>query len=255
MSSPLAFWWYPLLFLTGLAAGWVDSIAGGGGLITIPVLLSAGIPPQVTLGTNKFQASFGSFTAASHYTTKGVVSLRDATPGIIYTLIGAVLGTTAVQLMHPDALGWIIPFLLLLIAMYMLFTPAAGVHERPPRLRRRWFYPLFGLALGFYDGFFGPGVGSFWAVAFVSLMGFNLLRATGYTKVMNFTSNIVSFIVFLIGGNVLAGPALSMAAGQILGARLGAGMVVRKGVKLIRPIFLAIVLLTTLKLLYGKISP
>ncbi|MGA9118068.1 MAG: TSUP family transporter [Bacteroidota bacterium] len=255
MSVNLPVWWYPLFFVTGLVAGWVDSIAGGGGLITIPVLLSTGMPPQAALGTNKFQASFGSFTAAYHYADKGVVPLGDVIPGIVFTFIGSAIGTFAVQQVHPEALGWIIPFLLLAIALYMLFTPAAGLHEDRPRFARGWFYLVLGLTLGFYDGFFGPGVGSFWAIAFVSLMGFNFLRATGYTKVMNFTSNIISFVVFLIGGNVYFAPAISMAAGQILGARIGAGMVVRRGVRLIRPIFVTIVILTTLKLLYNRISP
>ena len=224
-----ALWLYPFLFLTALFAGTADTIAGGGGLITVPVLMSLGWSPQDALGTNKFQASFGSLTAASYYTRHRVVPLRDAVSGILWTLAGSALGTWAVQQVDPAALNWIIPFLLLAIAVYMLFSPGAGMHEGAPRMDRSWFYCLFGLGLGFYDGFFGPGVGSFWAVAFVGLMGFPLTRATGYTKVMNFTSNIVSFLVFTAGGHVLFGAAASMAAGQVLGARLGSGMAVRRG--------------------------
>ncbi len=108
--------------------------------------------------------------------------------------------------------------------------------------------------MGFYDGFFGPGVGSFWAIAFVGLMGFDLLKATGYTKVMNFTSNVVSFALFLAGGHVLVTAGLVMAAGQIVGARIGSGMVIARGVKLIKPIFVVIVILTTLKLLYNRFA-
>ncbi len=242
-----------MFFVTGLVAGWVDSIAGGGGLITIPVLLASGMPPTMVLGTNKFQASFGSLTAAYYYTERKVVPLRDATPGVFWTLIGAAGGTYLVEQVHPDALGWIIPFLLLGIAIYMAFSPGSAFTERPPLMTRRWFYSIFGLLLGFYDGFFGPGVGSFWAIAFVALLGFNLTRATGYTKVMNFTSNIVSLAVFIAGGNVLFGAASFMAAGQVIGARIGSGMVVRKGVAIIKPIFLTIVILTTLKLLYARI--
>ena len=238
--------------MTGIVAGWVDSIAGGGGLITVPVLLASGLPPQVALGTNKFQASFGSFTAAYYYSERKIVPLADAGLGIFFTLIGAVLGTFAVQQIQPDALGWIIPFLLLGIAVYMAFAPGAGVHATVPRMARAWFYGSFGLLLGFYDGFFGPGVGSFWAIAFVTLLGFDLTRATGYTKVMNFTSNVVSLAVFIIGGNVQFGAASFMALGQVLGARVGSGMAVRRGVRLIKPIFLAIVILTTLKLLYSR---
>jgi hypothetical protein len=247
-------WIYPVFLVTGLVAGWVDSIAGGGGLITIPVLLASGLPPQMVLGTNKFQASFGSFTAAAYYTNRGIVPLADAWLGIAMTLAGAVAGTCAVQLINPDLLGWIIPFLLLAIALYMLFSPSAGLREGPPRMKRSGFYALFGLGLGFYDGFFGPGVGSFWAVAFVSVMGFSLVTATGYTKVMNFTSNLVSFLVFLAGGHVFFGAALSMAAGQVLGARIGSKLVIRRGSAVIRPILIGVVVLTTLKLIYNRLA-
>jgi uncharacterized membrane protein YfcA len=248
-------WIYPVFFVTGLIAGWVDSIAGGGGLITIPVLLASGLPPQAALGTNKFQASFGSFTAAWYYADRGVVPLADVRLGVAMTLAGAVAGTLAVQRIPPELLGLIIPFLLLAIALYMLFSPSAGIHERPSRWGRRPFYVVFGLGLGFYDGFFGPGVGSFWAVAFVAVMGFKLIRATGYTKVMNFTSNLVSFLVFLAGGQVVFGAAISMAAGQTLGALLGSRMVVSRGASIIRPILIGVVILTTLKLLYNRFFP
>jgi uncharacterized protein len=242
-----------LTFLTGLAAGWVDSIAGGGGMLSIPVLLWMGVPPPMVLGTNKFQASFGSFTASYHYVRKDVVSLRDALPGILWTLVGSAAGAWAVQQLDPTLLGVLIPILLLAIALYMLVVPTLGNEEREGKVRRGVFYAVAGLFLGFYDGFFGPGVGSFWAIVFVSLMGFSLTRATGYTKVMNFTSNIVSLVVFALGGHVLYTAGFSMAAGQIVGARLGSGMVVTKGARLIRPIFIAMVLVVAVKLLLDRI--
>lgn len=108
------------------------------------------------------------------------------------------------------------------------------------------------MLFGFYDGFFGPGVGSFWAIAFVVMMGFNLTKATGHTKAMNFTSNIVSAVVFIIGGKVIYAIGLVMAAGQILGSVVGARLVIKRGVKLIRPVFITIVILTTIKLLYSN---
>jgi uncharacterized membrane protein YfcA len=224
-----SFWFYPILFITGLSAGLVDSIAGGGGLITLPVLLGLGFPPQVALGTNKFQASFGSFTASYHYVRNNVVSIHDAVPGLLFTLLGAAL------------------------AVYTFFTPSLGQADSRQKISRMIFYILAGVGLGFYDGFFGPGVGSFWAIAFVAGLGFNLTRATGYTKVMNFTSNVVSFVVFLAGGFVMFIPGAVMAAGQILGARIGAGLVIRNGARFIRPVFITIVILTTLKLLYNRL--
>jgi len=245
-------WLYPVLFAGGVAAGWIDSIAGGGGLVTIPLLLWVGLPAQMVLGTNKFQSSFGSFTAARHYTREAVVPLQDALPGILFTLTGAALGSVAVQLISGDVLNGVIPFLLLGIAVYLLFTPSLGRSAADPKFSRITFYMLFGILLGFYDGFFGPGVGSFWAIAFVLGLGFDLRTATGYTKVMNFTSNAVSFFLFVAGGHVLFGAGLAMGAGEVLGAGIGSRMVVRRGVKFIRPVFVTMVILTTLKLLYNR---
>ena len=245
-------WLYPVLFAGGAAAGWIDSIAGGGGLLTIPLLLWVGLPAKAVLGTNKFQSSFGSFTAALHYTREGVVPLHDALPGILFTLTGAALGSAAVQLISGAVLTGVIPFLLLGIALYLLFTPSLGQRKAVPRFSRITFYLLFGTVLGFYDGFFGPGVGSFWAVAFVLGLGFDLRSATGYTKVMNFTSNAVSCMIFLAGGQVFFGAGLVMGAGEVVGAAIGSRMVVRRGVKFIRPVFVTMVILTTLKLIYNR---
>jgi uncharacterized protein len=249
MNFDVTLWMYPVLFCGAMLAGWIDAIAGGGGMITIPLLLSLGVPPQMVLGTNKLQASFGSYTVAHHFVSKDIVPLHDAIPGIVATLAGSALGTFAVQQIDPSILNVIIPFLLLAIAFYMLFTPSLGAAATDPRMKRLPFYLLFGLLLGFYDGFFGPGVGSFWAMVFVLVMGFDLTRATGYTKVMNFTSNIVSFVVFAIGGHVLWLPGLVMAGGQIAGARIGSGMVITRGVKFIRPVFIVVVILTTVRLI------
>jgi uncharacterized protein len=249
MNFEVSLWMYPLLFGGAMLAGWIDAIAGGGGMITIPLLLSIGVPPQMVLGTNKLQASFGSYTAAQHFVRRDIVPLADAVPGICVTLMGSALGTFAVQQIDPSILNIVIPFLLLGIAVYMLFTPSLGAAAREPRMRRLPFYLLFGTLLGFYDGFFGPGVGSFWAVVFIVVMGFDLTRATGYTKVMNFTSNIISFVVFALGGQILWLPGLVMAGGQIAGARIGSGMVITRGVKFIRPVFITVVILTTLRLI------
>ncbi len=243
---------YPILLLTGFTAGLIDSIAGGGGLITLPVLLGIGLPPHMALGTNKFQSSFGSFTATYYYIKKGVVDFKDAVPGVIFTFIGAAIGVLTVNQIDSNVLNFLIPFLLIAILIYTLSKPNIGEIDRHPKIKRSTFYAIFGLSLGFYDGFFGPGTGSFWAMAFVGLLGFNLRKATGYTKVLNFTSNIVSFILFLIGGYVVVTAGLTMAVGQILGAKIGSGLVIKKGAKFIRPIFISIVFITILKLLYDR---
>ncbi len=247
-----SFWAIPLLFLTGIIAGLVDSITGGGGLITIPVLLGIGLPPQIALGTNKFQASFGSLTATMYHLRKKNIELHNAWTGIFSTLVGAALGAWAVQQLDANALGKMIPFMLMGILLYTFFVPKLGDLDTTPRVGRTPFFIVAGLALGFYDGFFGPGVGSFWAIAFVALLGFNLSRATGYTKLMNFTSNIISLAVFAIGGHVWFASGIAMGMGQIFGARIGSGLVIKRGATFIRPIFITMVVIIILKVFYDK---
>ncbi|MGA7161322.1 MAG: TSUP family transporter [Bacteroidota bacterium] len=244
-------WLYPFLFCVGAAAGLVDSIAGGGGLITLPVALAVGMPPKIALGTNKFQSSFGSFTATYYYLKNGVINLRSVRLGIFFTLAGAAAGAWCVQQVNSDILNHLIPFLLLAIVVYTFLSPNFGDVDRRPRISASSFFIVAGLALGFYDGFFGPGVGSFWAMALVLLRGMDLKKATGATKLLNFTSNIVSCIIFLTSGFVWFGAGLAMAAGEIVGAKIGSQMVVKKGTALIRPLYITIVVATTLKLLYN----
>jgi uncharacterized membrane protein YfcA len=243
-------WHLPFLFLTGLAAGFVDSIAGGGGLITLPVLLSFGLDPQHALGTNKLQATFGSGSASWHYARAGTVPLRDCTRGFVLTLVGAALGALAVQQLNPSFLKRAIPELLIGVAIYTLLKPRLGAEDLHPRMARRVFDLTFGLLLGFYDGSFGPGVGTFWTMAFMLGLGFNMTRATGYAKVMNFASNVSSLAFFLVGGNVWFTAGLVMGVGEVIGAKIGAGMVIARGTKFIRPVFISVVLALTLKLLY-----
>jgi uncharacterized membrane protein YfcA len=249
------YWYYPLLFLTAFFAGLVDSIAGGGGIITLPVMLSLGFPPHIALGTNKFQASFGSFTASYYYIKKDVVILKECLAGIIYTLIGAAIGTWAVQQVSSDILKYIIPFLLVGIIIYSFVKTNLGEIDNRARMNENIFYLIAGLTFGFYDGFFGPGVGSFWAIAFVVGLGYNLKKATGYTKVMNFTSNVVSLVIFIIGGYVIFTAGIVMAVGQIAGSKIGAELVIKRGAKFIRPIFITIVILTTMKIIYSLLFP
>lgn len=248
LSIPL--WGLPLLFVTGLIAGLVDAIAGGGGLITLPVLLGLGLPPPCALGTNKLQASFGSTSAVRHFARAGTIRLSDGAVGVGFTAVGAALGAWAVQEVDPGFLRRVIPFLLAAIAVYTAVTPRLGIEDLHPRLRVAPFYALFGVGLGFYDGFFGPGTGSFWVVALILGLGLDMVKATGYAKLMNCTSNLLSLAVFLAGGHVLFGAGLVMGAGQAVGARVGAGLVVTRGARFVRPVFLAMVLALTAKLFY-----
>lgn len=242
-------WRLPILFGTGLAAGFVDSIAGGGGLITLPVLLSLGLEPKDALGTNKLQASFGSGSASWHYARARAVDPRDCVRGFCCSFVGAALGSMAVQQLARALLERIIPIVLLVVAAYTLLKPRFGAEDVRARMNRRSFDFIFGLGIGFYDGFLGPGTGTFWTMAFMFCLGFNMLRATAYTKVMNFASNLSSLAFFLVTGHVLFLEGIIMGAGQLLGAKIGAGIVITRGTKFIRPVFLAAVFAITLKLL------
>ncbi len=239
-----------LLFIAAFLAGIIDAIAGGGGLITLPALMAIGLPPQVALGTNKLQASFGSGSAMLHFVRSGTVKLSECVAGICWTAFGAAAGVLAIQRLDPAVLRQLVPWMLIGIAAYTLFTPKLGAEDIHARLSPKLFYPVFGLAIGFYDGFFGPGTGSFWAMGFVLLMGCSLVRATAHTKVMNFTSNIVALGIFLLAGQVHLLEGLLMGVAQFIGARIGAKLVILKGAEFIRPVFILIVLLITAKLLY-----
>lgn len=234
----------------GFLAGFVDSIAGGGGIISLPVLLSVGIPPHQALGTNKLQGSFGSLTAAVNYSRKGLVDFKTIVPGVLYTAMGAILGTVAIQMLSAGFLQQVIPLLLAGVFFYMLFSPDMGSRESRPKMNARLFYLPAGLILGFYDGFFGPGTGSFWTLLFVLLLGLDLKKATAHTKITNFTSNIVALSVFIIGGKVLFLAGIIMGCGQMVGAYAGSKLVIRNGVGFVRVFFLAVVAVTVIRLFY-----
>ncbi|MGD8846400.1 MAG: TSUP family transporter [Desulfobacteraceae bacterium] len=239
-----------ILFLGGFAAGFVDSIAGGGGLISLPVLLSVGLPPQTALGTNKLQGTFGTLSASYNYIRSGKVDLNESVAGIVFTFIGAAAGAWLIQSLDPGLLKHIIPVLLMAVFIYTVISKDLGVKRRDALMPRGWFYLVFGLALGFYDGFFGPGTGSFWTAALMALLGYDMTRAAGATRIMNFISNIVALGVFIMGHNVLYSAGICMAAGQIVGARIGSSLAIKRGARFIRPIFLTVVFLTITRLGY-----
>lgn len=241
---------YPFLFLVGLAAGLVDAIAGGGGVISLPVLLNLGYPVPLALGTNKLQASFGSVAATVHYARAGLIETSMVRLGVPPTLVGAAAGAVCVQYIDGRLLAQTVPWLLGAIVVYTLFRPTIGEHDHPAKMRMNVFFIALGGVLGFYDGFFGPGTGSFWTIALVAVQGFSFLRATACTKLMNATSNVTGLAFFLYGGNVDFAAGAAMGAGQVVGARLGTGLAFKRGARFIRPIFMAMVVLTVVRLVY-----
>lgn len=241
---------YAVLLVAGLAAGTVDAIAGGGGLIALPALLSTGLPVPAALGTNKLGSIFGTGQAAINYARRGAVDLRECLPGVIMTVIGAFAGALSLRSLDPGLLAGAVPWLLGAIVVYMTFRPQLGETDRHHRMEPAAFYGLFGLTLGFYDGFFGPGVGSFWMIAFVMVLGHNFLRAAGHTKVMNLSSNLAALAIFAAGGHVAVVPGLVIGAGQIGGAWIGTHLALTRGARFVRPIFLIMAGLTVAKLIY-----
>ena len=243
-------WTLGLLVAAAFAAGLMDSIAGGGGLITVPALLATGLPPAQALATNKLQSSFGSGTALLRYARAGQVPVDEVAPAVGFTAVGAFAGTLTVRFLPTAWLSGLIPLILVGILVYLLFRPRWGAEAQAPRWGRPAFYAVFGLALGFYDGFLGPGTGTFWTVALTGLLGHGLVKATAQTKVANFTSNVVSLVVFALMGQVLWALGLLMGAFQAWGARLGSRLALSKGTGFIRGLFLAVVAATLLKLLW-----
>ena len=241
-----------LLFFVALVAGFIDAIAGGGGLITIPALLMTGMSPALALGTNKLQACGGSFSASLYFIRQGAVNIRAVWLLLLMTFIGATLGTILIQQVDASIVKKILPFLIFAIGVYFLVTPKLGDEDRQQRLSYAMFAFSAGFGIGFYDGFFGPGTGSLLSLACVTLLGFNLAKATAHAKVLNFTSNIASLIFFLIGGQIMWSVGLAMMAGQFIGANLGAKMVLSKGKTLIRPMVVVMSFIMTAKMAYDQ---
>ena len=230
---------YVVLALAGAAAGFVDAIAGGGGLISVPALLWAGLPIPVALGTNKLQSSCGTTLAVIRYTRGGLIPWRTLRLAVAVTFVAAMLGVFAVTRLDTGLLKRIVPILLLAVAIYTVMNPRLGEIQRLARLGGAAFALIFGALLGFYDGFFGPGAGSFWMMACVLTLGHDLRSATGTTKALNLVSNVASLIAFASGGFLRWDVGIAMIAGQLVGARLGSGLVLASGAKIIRPIFIA----------------
>ena len=237
-----------LLFLAGFAGGFIDAIAGGGGLITVPALLATGMPPQMALGTNKLQSACGTAIAVGRYAKAGLMSTPGLRVAVAFAFFASMAGAHAVSILNQDLLKQLIPWLLAAVAVYTALNRRFGVETGKQKMEPLVFAGVFGILLGFYDGFFGPGTGSFWTLAVVALLGLELRGATGYTKAANLASNLGSLVIFLAYGAVHFTAAGAMIGGQLIGARLGSGLVIRKGAGLIRPVFLTVVFVMTAKL-------
>ena len=225
-----------LLIAAAFIAGIVDSIAGGGGLITVPALLLAGLPPVQALATNKVQGAFGSGTAALAYARRGHVDLsRQIGPALI-CIAAAFAGSELTPLIPTEAFRLILPVILIGVALFFALKPGLTDTDRHQRLGPALFTATFVPAIAFYDGLVGPGTGSFFMIGFVLLAGHGVLKATAHTKLLNFASNIGSVVAFGLMGAPLWKLGLAMGAAQIVGAQIGSHLAMKNGARLIRPL-------------------
>jgi len=223
-------------------AGFLDSIAGGGGLILMPSLLIAGIPPQSALGTNKFASLFGTSAALLNFVKSKKVIWKIALCGLAFSIIGSVIGTKLILYFDPKTTAKIIISLLPITAIAM-FIPNKQLKTSVSEFSKKQIYvhiPLFCFIIGFYDGFFGPGTGTFLIFGFYIFLGLELIKASAISKVFNLASNIGSFFTFAVADKVLYNIGIPIALANILGGYLGSTLAIRKGQQFIK-IFILIV--------------
>lgn len=239
-----------ILFLVAIAAGFIDTLAGGGGLITMPALIISGVPPLAVLGTNKLQGSMGTATSTYMMLKHKRIHWHDVKYLMLLAFIGSALGSVAVQFINTEALSFAIPLVLVLIAIYFIISPMPSHIETTPRMSKQKY--LYGIVpvIGCYDGMFGPGTGSFFSLAGVALRGQSLINATANAKALNFSTNIASLIIFAAAGQVIWSLGIVMMFGQMIGAWLGAHSLFR-----IKPFFLrAIVVVICVGMLIEHIA-
>lgn len=238
-----------LLGLAAGTAGVIDSIAGGGGLITVPALLAAGLPPVNALATNKLQSVFSQIMSTWRYAARGLIEFRSYGLMAAGIFIASAIGAFTVQHISADALKRLIPFLVIGAMLYMLLSPRMTDAETEPRVSKTGYAPVAG-AIGFYDGFFGPGTGSFFTTSLVGLRGLGLIRAAAHTKLFNFASNAGSLVLFLAAGQAIWLVGFVMAACAMAGAWIGSHLAMRHGARVIRPLLIVASLALTAKLVW-----
>jgi len=239
------------LCAVGFVAAAVDAIAGGGGIINLPAIMAAGIPAHFALGTNKFASSFGAITSAYTYTKSGKVSIALMKYAVPCTLIGAAIGVQTVLQINQRYLQGAIIVLVLATAIYTILKKDFGSKDNFKGVTKKnsLYVCLIAFSLGFYDGFFGPGTGSFLIFLFIKVLGFDFTIASGNSKVLNFVSNITSLVMFAINGKIYFYVGIPMGLSMIVGARVGSKIAIKNGAKVIKPIFITIALALIVKLL------
>lgn len=244
---------YKLLFLcvAGFIAAFVDAIAGGGGIISVPAYMIVGLPTHIALGTNKFAASAGSLTSSINFIRSGNCNFRLLKFVAPFTLIGSILGVKTVLLINESFLQPLVLVLILAIGIYTFFSKTLGEEDNFKGFTRKNLFLsiVLGFSLGFYDGFFGPGTGTFLVFGFINILGFNFLKASANARVLNFVSNISALITFAISGNISYAIGIPVCLFMITGAKIGTKLAINKGNKIIKPIFITMAMAVAIKML------
>lgn len=242
-----------LLMLAALLAGFIDAVVGGGGLITVPALmigLPAGTPLPTLLGTNKVVAVTGTTMAAGKFVRSGALAWREMVAPVLASALGAMGGVWLTYRVHGDFLRPVMLGLLVAMLVFTLLKPDLG-HLHAPRYglhHQRGLATLIAMALGFYDGFFGPGTGSLLIFLFVAILGFDFLRASALAKGVNWASNITAMGLFVWQGSWIPSVAAGMAVANGVGGYLGAHVALNKGSRWVRGVFIAVVGVLILRL-------
>ena len=250
-GEPVAAWPLALLLLAGFAAGWIDAVVGGGGLIQLPaLLLFPGMTPVQALATNKLGSIFGTTTSAITYYRRTSPDLRTAIPMALCALAGAFGGAGIAVILPTELIEPIIVAALVAVLLFTIAKPKAGELSRLKYTGQGHYLRaiLIGVVIGGYDGMIGPGTGSFLIIAMVTVLGYSFLQASAKAKIVNLATNLGALLLFLPGGHVLIGLGLAMGVMNMLGGYLGARMAISKGSRFIRIIFVIVVSALILKL-------
>lgn len=242
-----------MLIVAAFAAGFVDSIAGGGGLITLPALLLAGANPLQALSTNKVQGTFGAATAAVSYALAGHVDLRRQIGAAGLAFVAGCAGAALVSVVPTEGLRLALPVILIGIAAFFALKPGLSDEDGVARLSPATFTALVVPLIGSYDGLIGPGAGAFYMIGFVMLAGYGVLKATAHTKLLNFASNLGGLVIFAAQGAPWWVTGLAMGVAQIAGARIGARLAMRVGAKVIKPLLVLTSTALALRLIWQMI--
>jgi len=240
---------YIILFFAAFLASLIDSIAGGGGLLTTPAMLLVGINPLNTLATNKFQSCFGTFTSTYNYFKNGLLTDPKKKFYFFLSFVGSAIGTLLVSRISNELLETIIPILLISAAFFFILN--RGTSKTSTNSKFLYVFNLIVISIGFYDGFFGPGTGSFFVLAFVIIKGISIMEATAVTKLLNFASNFAAFIIFAVQGYVIWELGLIMAVAQVGGANIGSRFAISNGEKVVRPVLVIVSILLSVRILFG----